>query len=38
MGARVRAVDRAAVAMRRDEAESYLEVALLYVESTSHAD
>lgn len=38
MGARVRAVDKAAVAMRRDGAESYLEVALLYVDSTSHAD
>lgn len=38
MAARTRAVDRHAVEMRRDEASSYLEVALLYVESTSHAD
>lgn len=38
MAARVRAVDRHAVEMRRDEAVTYLEVALLYVESTSHAD
>lgn len=38
MAGRVRAVDRRAVEMRRDEAASYFEVAQMYAESASHGD
>ncbi|PYY32186.1 hypothetical protein DEJ16_09935 [Curtobacterium sp. MCJR17_055] len=38
MSVRTRAMDRAAVRRRRDEAEAYYEVAVLCAASSSHAD